>query len=370
MANEPLELRESDDEHETHESSESRDELLEEYRYPTMFGEAEVFTLLDEDDDTEDSAESNSENGTSNRSANGKPSSTPIRVLYVGGGFQSATYLGKRRFEPVFEYYRAFDHMFEAPLTIKNVLMIGGGAYSYPKHLLTTHADVAIDVVEIDPAIVNIARKHFYLDELERAYGGTCSDETHGEGETRNAASAPCRLRTFIADGVAFLEKAAQATTAASANAAESKGIAHTSATPDVASDATGARTPGAADARNHQNACPEVPYTHRLYDALINDSFDGTNPTGALLSQKSIQNAKACLAPGGLYLLNVVTDDEDTSAGSALRHEAMCALANHFACVYEIPCIDLEYSGADNYLVIATDTPCAFTNCASALIS
>ena len=228
-------------------------------------------------------------------------------MLYVGGGFQSASYLGDARFEPVFEYYRAFDHMFESTRPINQVLMIGAGAYSYPKHLLTSRNDTSIDVVEIDPAIVEIARKHFYV------------------------------------DGVTFLAHAQSA-----------------------------------------------------AYDAIINDSFDGTNPTGLLLTPESIRQAKRCLTPGGLYLLNAVVDDEreeyeglrecekagNTGIESTPKHEesqrantnivdtAMRALSEHFAFVYEIPCIDLEFSGADNYLVIATDEPCTFTGVRSALCS
>ena len=84
-----------------------------------------------------------------------------IRVLQQGGVYQSATYVGERRFEPVFAYYRAFDAMFEAePVLcaasghgVERVLMLGGGGYAYPKHALTQHAGLVMDVVEIDPAV-------------------------------------------------------------------------------------------------------------------------------------------------------------------------------------------------------------------------
>ena len=322
------------------------DELLEEFSYPTMFGEAQVFTLeTDDEDEREDAnadAERHGESGGADdariedddsegrESTGAEQHSKPIRVLYVGGGFQSASYLGDARFEPVFEYYRAFDHMFESARPINHALMIGAGAYSYPKHLLTSRNDTTIDVVEIDSAIVEIARKHFYVDELEQRYG---------ENGTEQAG----RLRTIVEDGVTFLAHAQSA-----------------------------------------------------AYDAIINDSFDGTNPTGLLLTPESIRQAKRCLTPGGLYLLNAVVDDEceeheeldecekagNTGTESTLEHEesrransnivdaAMRALSEHFAFVYEIPCIDLEFSGADNYLVIATDEPCAFTGVQSALCS
>ena len=115
-----------------------------------MFGDAEVFVLQTEE-------------------------GTPLRVLYVGGGFQSATYLGKNRFHPVFAYYRAIDLVFHVGKPVRRMLMIGGGGFSYPKHMLMSvdpmHRDTSIDVAEIDPAIVEIARRHFDLDEVERLHG-------------------------------------------------------------------------------------------------------------------------------------------------------------------------------------------------------
>ena len=106
-------------------------------------------------------------------------------LLYTsqGGVYQSATYLGRRRFEPVFEYIRAFDAMFEAEDSmrgivghgIERVLMLGGGGYSYPKHALATHRLLAMDVVELDASVTLLARRWFYLDELERMAGDRLS---------------------------------------------------------------------------------------------------------------------------------------------------------------------------------------------------
>jgi len=145
------------------------DDLLEEHVYPTMFGDAEVFVLQTDE-------------------------GTPLRVLYVGDGFQSATYLGNDRFTPVFAYYRAIDLVFRAERPVRCMLMIGGGGFSYPKHLLMSadpvHQATSIDVVEIDPAIVEIARKHFDLDEVERLHGA------QGTG----------RLGVIVADGVKALQ--------------------------------------------------------------------------------------------------------------------------------------------------------------------
>lgn len=90
----------------------------------------------------------------------------PVRVMQTGGVYQSATYVGERRFEPVFTYYRSFDVAFEYCPQDARVLMIGGGGYAWPKHVLSSGRILAsLDVVEIDPAITTIAHKYFYLDE-------------------------------------------------------------------------------------------------------------------------------------------------------------------------------------------------------------
>lgn len=113
----------------------------------------------------------------------------PMRVLKVGGVFQSATYFGERRFDLPFEYMRAFDRLFDAERSgfkVHRMLAIGGGGCSYPKHLAATRPDVQVDVVERDACIASIARKCFFVDELEKAG----------------------RISLLVDDGVRFLQEA------------------------------------------------------------------------------------------------------------------------------------------------------------------
>lgn len=116
-----------------------------------------------------------------------------VRLLEVGGVFESATYLGERRFEPTFEYYRSFDHLFEAFPHPGRVLMLGGGGYSYPKHFIASQPYGAMDVVEIDPVITRIAHEHFYLGELIERF------------RTKETG----RLRIFTSDARAYVEEVA-----------------------------------------------------------------------------------------------------------------------------------------------------------------
>lgn len=140
--------------------------------FPTMFGEATVYAMPAED-------------------------GSLVRMLNVGGVLQSATYLDERWAQCPFAYLRSFDHMFEAQptLTVRRVLMIGGAGFAYPKQLLVEHPGVQLDVVEIDPAMVDLARQEFFLDRLEA--------QLAEEGRAGD-------LRIFTEDGEAFLRRGAK----------------------------------------------------------------------------------------------------------------------------------------------------------------
>lgn len=96
------------------------------------------------------------------------PQGEAVRVLDVGGAYQSATYLGKRRHEPVFEYYRTFDVAFSCGVPVRRALMIGGGGCAWPRHAAATHPALRIDVVEEDARVIDIARRYFFAGDFER----------------------------------------------------------------------------------------------------------------------------------------------------------------------------------------------------------
>lgn len=134
-----------------------------------------------------------------------------LRVMAVDDVYQSATYLGQRWNELPFEYLRAFDRMFDAGLPIHDTLMLGGGGFAYPKHLLTTHPEVSMDVVEPDVRVIRMAMDYFYLDRLvetcpdrlgiyqnnglsylqtaERSYDAILNDAFRGAQPARNLAT-------------------------------------------------------------------------------------------------------------------------------------------------------------------------------------
>lgn len=113
--------------------------------FPTRFGRARIYQVLDDGGE-------------------------PVRLLEVGGIVQSGTYLDERYTEPVFEYLKAYDLMFQAHRPLRRVCILGCGGYDYPEHLVASHPELSIDAVEVDSAITALARRYFFLDRLLAEY--------------------------------------------------------------------------------------------------------------------------------------------------------------------------------------------------------
>ena len=110
---------------------------------------------------------------------------TPVRLINVNGTFQSVSYVpDDLRFELACEYHREMAARIEKAADAAaskgrrlRVLMMGGGGFSLPKYLAAYVPAADVDVVEIDPAMVKIAREQFFLDE--------CLEKTGAEREGR-----------------------------------------------------------------------------------------------------------------------------------------------------------------------------------------
>ena len=216
----------------------------------------------------------------------------PIRVLEVDGTWQSATYLDDGWAELVFEYHRIYERLFEVTPDARRLLMLGGGALSYPKAVLAHHDDVSVDVVEVDAEIIRIAREHFLLGRLE--------ERTHAERDGR--------LRVIEGDARAYLERG-------------------------------GAR-----------------------YDAILNDCFSAEAPLESLMTAEGARAIHERLAPGGVYLTNVVSALEGRR--SQVVRDVVAALATQFAHVRVIGCGADEPTIPDNNVVVAFDHDCELAGC------
>lgn len=128
-----------------------------------------------------------------------------LRVLDMHGSFQSATYLDDRWCDLPFPYLRNYDLAFDCLPQVRTMCMLGGGGYAYPKHVIAHHAPTCMDVVEIDPAITQIAREHFFLDRLCQTYAPeqtgrlqlVCADALD---HLRACASDACRYDAILND--------------------------------------------------------------------------------------------------------------------------------------------------------------------------
>lgn len=84
-----------------------------------------------------------------------------VRSLSINNENSSAMYLD--RDDLVYEYTKYYDLAKHFTPDFKTTLMLGGAAYSYPKHFLQTYPEATMDVVEIDPGVTALAKQYFRL---------------------------------------------------------------------------------------------------------------------------------------------------------------------------------------------------------------
>ena len=101
---------------------------------------------------------------------NGERDGEKVRYYMQSGAYSSATYLDEnKKYDLVYDYLKKYDLMFDFR-DVKDVAMIGGAAYQYPKYYISHFPDKTMDVVEIDPESTRIAKEYFYLEDLISDY--------------------------------------------------------------------------------------------------------------------------------------------------------------------------------------------------------
>lgn len=93
---------------------------------------------------------------------------TGQQILKLGLNKTSSSAMFLESDELVFEYTKFYNLAKHFKPDLKKALMISGGAYSYPKEFLKKFPKANLDVVEIDPALTEIAKKYFHLKESPR----------------------------------------------------------------------------------------------------------------------------------------------------------------------------------------------------------
>ena len=104
----------------------------------------------------------------------------------------------------------------------------------------------------------------------------------------------------------------------------------------------------------------PLAVHSRAPYDAIVNDTFAGSEPAHSLATVEAARSMRAALNPDGVYLTNVVSRDEGRDL--AFLRDEVATLSAVFGHVHIIPATDEDWGGEDNYLVIATDGPYTFS--------
>lgn len=258
------------------------------FSVPSMFGEARVFSVVDDDGEA-------------------------LRVLGVEGTVQSATYLGERCADLPFGYLRAFDRALGAGGAASRVLAVGGGGCSYPKHVLAARPGSRVDVVEVDPTMLALAWRFFFLEKAARDCGALDGG----------------RLGLVCADGRAYLDDLAQVLSAPAGTAERGR---------------------LAARGRGRYGACFGEPY-----DVVALDAFGAGSHARGLMSVGAARSIRGCLRPGGALVANVVAAAQGPGAGPLRSY--MGTLGEVFAHVWAVPLGQgEELLEPDNVVVLATD--------------
>lgn len=114
-----------------------------------------------------------------------------VRMMLVKDGQESACFVDKKKkYDLVFDYTEKLDRVFSAMPDLMNTLMIGGGGFSYPKYYISQYPDRSMTVVELNPDMLELSKRFFYLTDL---YSDYHLEETH-------------RLEIYIDDGNHYLK--------------------------------------------------------------------------------------------------------------------------------------------------------------------
>lgn len=86
------------------------------------------------------------------------------RTLYLNGLPHSMMYIDRPN-ELAITYTKYFHMGVLLNPNAENVLFVGGGGFSGPKNFLASYPDLKVDVVEIDPDVIDAAKEYFAVNE-------------------------------------------------------------------------------------------------------------------------------------------------------------------------------------------------------------
>lgn len=94
-----------------------------------------------------------------------------LRLLLMSDIQESAVFLEKdKRYDAPFRYIDHFMDIVKRHPHPGRILLIGGAGFAFPRTFFGSGQKGTMDVVELDPRMVKLARRYFFLDELERDF--------------------------------------------------------------------------------------------------------------------------------------------------------------------------------------------------------
>ena len=90
----------------------------------------------------------------------------PTRFFRQDGDASSAMFLNSS--DLVYDYTKYYDAYKLAQPSINDALIIGAGAYSIPKALLEKEKEAHVDVVDVEPSLLEVGKKYFAVPEDKR----------------------------------------------------------------------------------------------------------------------------------------------------------------------------------------------------------
>jgi spermidine synthase len=94
------------------------------------------------------------------------PNGLNAKILYLDTQLAGAQTVESK--DIVFEYQRYWELPKLFLPEIRRAAFLGGGAYTMPEKLLDAYPESVVDVIEIDPRVVDVGRKFFHIDEYSR----------------------------------------------------------------------------------------------------------------------------------------------------------------------------------------------------------
>lgn len=88
-----------------------------------------------------------------------------VRVISTGPNVAQSGIYPNQPDQLVFWYTQQIDQMSDTRERHDNILVLGGGTFTLPRYFANKYPTAQIDVAEIDPQLVDIAREHFYYND-------------------------------------------------------------------------------------------------------------------------------------------------------------------------------------------------------------